>query len=378
MFSVKRCLIFFTSLLVFLSGCKYEYNSYKSQQEHGINLVDAYATQNTVALFINLQKLSEDKIIFGHHHSTMYGINWRGDLLRSDVKDVSGSFPGLYGWDFHDLYWARLENYFDHYKQLIIDAKDRGGVNTFAWHYNNPVTGESFYDTTKAIANILPGGSHHNVYKKDLDEIAQFVKHLVGSDGRVIPIIFRPFHEFDGSWFWWGNNFCTEEEFIQLWRFTVDYLKNIRNVKNILYAFSPDRNFNSEDDYLYKYPGDDYVDVLGIDNYWDFKPEGEGINSVSRKLSIVSSVAKKRNKIAAFTETGLESIPDAKWWTEKLLPAISADSIKISYVMVWRNDNPKHHYAPYPGQVSEEDFRMFRKIPIILFEDDLPDLYRIK
>lgn len=109
---------------------------------------------------------------------------------------------------------------------------------TFCWHYYNPVTGGNFYDTTRVVRHILPGGSHHAIFKADLKIIADFAHNAKADNGELIPIIFRPWHEFDGNWFWWGRNHCRVEEFKELYRFTVTYLRDSLQVHNFLYAFS--------------------------------------------------------------------------------------------------------------------------------------------
>lgn len=359
------------------TACSPGFNSMQFQRELGIKLADTSATKETVLLFYNLKKLSQKKIIFGHQHSTAYGVGWKNEPGRSDIKDVVNTFPGLYGWDFEPVTSPNtIQN--DWMKKFVVEAYNRGGINTFCWHYNNPVTGKNFYDTTVAVKHILPGGSHYPEYLKALDSIAEYSRYLIDGNDNLIPIIFRPFHEFDGFWFWWGKFFCSKEEFISLWQFTVDYLKNNKGVTNFLYAFSPDRNFYNEEDFFERYPGDDFVDIIGMDNYFDFTPDGDGLEWIGKKLELLSSIAQERNKIAAFTETGLESIPDADWWTGKLLKTIEKESIKIAYVMVWRNADKKHHYAPYKGHPSEKDFIEFKKSPRILFEDNLPNLYHEK
>lgn len=347
------------------------------QDKLGITLADSNATYSASALFYNLRKTSEEKIIFGHHHATAYGIGWKEEDDRSDIKDITGVHPGLIGWDFLDLPVDTIPDSPQWLSRLVPEAYNQGIINIFAWHMNNPVTGKSFYDTTVVVKHILPGGSHHAVYKRELDKIAQFLKHTIGADGKIVPVIFRPFHEFDGSWFWWGKNFCTAEEFKKLWKFTVEYLRDFRNVSNVLYAFSPDRNFYSEEDFLERYPGDNYVDLIGMDNYWDFKPEGDGLDAITKKLKIITRIAEKKNKIAAFTETGSEKIPNKRWWTDELFHVMDHDSINIAFVMVWRNAHLNHFYAPYKGHPSEENFLELKNNPKIIFSDELPDMYSV-
>lgn len=354
------------------------FNSPEFQKNLGISLADSLASKETALLYYNLKNLQKDSVIFGHQHSTAYGVHWRGDKNRSDVKDVTNSFPGLYGWDFGDLTNIKDTSEINRYKKLTTEAYMRGGVNAYAWHYNNPVTGRSFYDTSSVVKYILPGADFNEKYKQDLKKIADYAISLKGVDDENIPLIFRPYHEFDGNWFWWGKHFCTADEFINLWRFTVSYLRDSLGVRNFIYAYSPDRNFNDAAEYLERYPGDKYVDLLGLDNYWDFTDSGDGLSAVNQKLRIVSKLASDKNKIAALTETGLERIPDSTWWTQKLLKTIIDDSIKISYVMVWRNAHPGHYYVPYKGDKSADDFIRFKEQLNILFEDELPRLYDLR
>jgi len=364
------------AFLILMTNCAPEVTKILTQKELNIKLVDTLATEHTAILYHNLKMLSEREIIFGQQDATAYGIGWDGEPDRSDIKDIINTYPGVYGWDFSSLFVKDNTN-FDKLPitKLVKDAYYRSGVNIFCWHAKNPVTDGSFYDTTIAVRKIIPGGGFYLKYLRWLDRIADYVSQLKDSAGSHIPIIFRPFHEFDGSWFWWGKNFCSREDFIKLWQTTVDYLKNKRKVRNIIYAFSPDRNFHSEKDFLDRYPGDDYVDIIGTDIYYDFTPDGDGLEWITKKLKIISDIARKKNKIAALTETGLEGVVNNNWWTDRLLKAIDDDSIKIAFVMVWRNANSTHHFAPYKGHPSAENFVAFSLIPKILFEKNLSSLY---
>lgn len=362
--------------LISLQNCATEITKVNTQKELKIKLVDSLATEQTVLLFHNLKKLSEKEIIFGHQDATAYGVGWYGEQDRSDIKDIINTYPGVYGWDFATLFYLDSLT-FDKLPltRLVKDAYYRGGVNIFCWHAFNPVTNGSFYDTTVAIKKIIPGGGFYLKYLRSLDKIADYVSQLKDSTGNLIPVIFRPYHEFDGSWFWWGKRHSTREEFIELWRATVTYLRDYRKVRNLLYAFSPDRNFYSESDFLDRYPGDDYVDIIGTDIYYDFTPDGDGLEWISKKLKIVSDIAQKKNKVAAFTETGLEGVVNYNWWTERLLKSFDNDSIKIAFIMVWRNANNSHHYAPYKNHPSENNFVEFSLTPRILFQKNLWGLY---
>jgi mannan endo-1,4-beta-mannosidase len=349
-----------------------------------LQLADANATAETKALFQNLMQLSASHTLFGHQHATEYGHGWAGDENRSDVKSVTGSHPAVIGVDlmgFTGRPQEEIKREKERLRKIVTDTYNRGGVITVAWHFSNPVSGGGFYwkDSVSlpAVKYIIPGGEAHSQYKGILQSIGEWAKSTKGQDGKSVPMIFRPFHEFDGGWFWWGAPHCTKEEFISLWRFTVSYLRDSVGVHNFLYAFSPDNRFNTEAEYLDRYPGDEWVDLVGMDNYGDMGRDGYKLDAAIRKLKIVSDYAVKKGKLAAFTETGLESIPNPVWWNDALLKVMKADGMRLCYVLVWRNDqhSPTHYYAPFPGHSSVPDFLKFYNDPYTLFEKDLKSIY---
>ena len=348
------------------------------------HLIDKHASIETIHLFNNLKKLQENHTLFGHQHATEYGHGWRGDKDRSDVKSVVGSHPAVIGVDFSGFSGRsseHIEKYMSDLKQNVEDTYNRGGVTTVAWHFYNPVSEGGFYwrdsISKPAVKYIIPGGEAHEDYKEILNRIGDWAKNLKGKNGELVPVIFRPYHEFDGNWFWWGKAHCTTEEFVALWKFTVSYLRDELDVHNFIYAFSPDNKFNTEEEYLERYPGDEWVDMVGMDNYADLGRDTLNIKRAVKKLKIVSDYAKKKNKLAAFTETGLESIPNTKWWTDVLLKIMKSDSLELSYVLVWRNDvnSPTHYYAPFPEHISVPNFIEFYNDDFTLFEDDLENVY---
>ena len=353
-----------------------------------LRLIDSKATAETKALFSNLKKLSKTNILFGHQHATEYGHGWAGDNDRSDVKSVTGSHPAVIGVDFMGLSGrpdAEIEKNKIALRKNISDTYDRGGISTISWHFSNPVSPGDFYwkdsVSAPAVKYIVPGASHHEKYKTILRGVADLVKSIKGKDGKPAPMIFRPYHEFDGDWFWWGRAHCSVDEFKTLWKFTVTYLRDSLEVHNFIYAFSPDNKFNSEKEFLERYPGDDWVDMVGMDNYGDFGRDGKyNIEAGLKKLKIVSDYALKVGKLAAFTETGLESIPNPTWWTETLLTTSKSNNLQLSYALQWRNDSQSqtHYYAPFPGHVSQPDFLKFYNDPFTLFEKDLDNIYGMK
>ncbi|WP_026730745.1 glycoside hydrolase family 26 protein [Flavobacterium denitrificans] len=350
--------------------------------------IDKDATKETKILYHNLKLISKAHILFGHQHATEYGHGWKNELNRSDVKSVTGSHPAVVGVDFSDFSGQPkevIEKAKESLRKNVIDTYERGGITTVAWHFNNPVSENGFYWkdslSVPAMSLIKIGGSHHEKYKEILKTIADFAHSVKAKDGTLAPMIFRPFHEFDGDWFWWGKKYTSSEDFIAVWQFTVLYLRNTLGVHNFIYAFSPDVRFNSEDEYLERYPGNDYVDLFGMDDYADFGRDGKyNLEAGVKRLKIISDLGIKKLKLAAFTETGLESIPNEKWWTEILLKALKSENLQLAYVLVWRNDSASltHYYAPFPGQISAPDFVKFYNDPFTLFEKDLNNIYKKK
>lgn len=378
----KKAFFSVTVLLILLTATA----SYSAPRP---KLIDPNATAETQALYYNLGKLSKKHILFGHQHATEYGHGWTSEANRSDVKSVSGSHPAVIGVDFSGLTnrpEAAVERTKANLRKQIADTYDRGGVTTVAWHFSNPVTPQTgFYwkdsVSAPAVANLIPGGSHNAQYKAILKTVGDLASSIKGQDGKLVPMLSRPYHEFDGGWFWWGRPHCWREEFTSLWKFTVTYLRDSLQVHNFIYTFSPDCLFKTEAQYLDRYPGDEWVDMVGVDNYADFGRNGKyNVQAGITKLKIVSDYAQKAHKLGAFTETGLESIPDTTWWTNTLLKALKAEKMKLAYVLVWRNDarSATHFYAPYPGQASVADFLQFYQDPYTLFENDLPKVYRRK
>jgi hypothetical protein len=339
---------------------------------------DKQATAETKQLLERMQGLTAKGIMFGHQDDLAYGVKWVAPNGKSDVFSVCGDYPAVFGWDLGHLETGAACNLdsvpFSSMKSWVIDTYAHGGINTFSWHLNNPVNDSSAWNfsTNGTVKSILPGGEKHEKYKVWLNAVADFFLALKDANGKSIPVIFRPFHEQSGDWFWWGKKHCSSEEFIELWRFTFKYLTETKQVHNLLFSFSPSDNFNNETDFLERYPGDEYVDFIGFDIYqMPSQSNKQFAEKLEKKLTILSEIAKERNKMPALTEVGYEQIPYPTWWTEVLWPAIKGTD--ISYALFWRNahNRPNHFYAPYPGQQSEKDFVEFYKFPETLFRNDI-------
>ena len=338
---------------------------------------DKKATKETIALYNNLKKLLKKGFMFGHQDDLAYGVDWKYKDERSDIKDVTGDYPAVYGWELGHLEIDQPTNLdsvpFDRMQKMIRQGYDRGGVITISWHLNNPLTGKTAWNPAEGtVKSILPGGEKHDLYKSWLDKLAVFFNDLKGSKGEFIPVIFRPYHELNGNWFWWGGKNSDNEDFKKLWRFTIDYLRNEKNIHHLLIAYNTDR-FNSREEYLAKYPGDDWVDVIGFDIYQRNSTNEKFIQDIGQMLSTLETIAAEKNKIPALTEFG-GNLSDTNWWSGTFLKALN--NHKISYVLGWRNAG-KHsngqfeYYVPYAGHITAADFVKFYEADKTIFQKDI-------
>lgn len=356
-------------------------------------MADSGRTERTEALLASMKQMAQNgQYMFGHQDDPVYGHEWVGDADRSDVKSVCGDYPAVMGFDLGHLELGDSCNLdgvpFSRMRQEIIRHFERGGVVTLSWHLNNPLSGgtawvaESLKDIERhTVEAMLPGGEKHDVMLAWLDRVAVFLNSLQTADGVRVPVIFRPWHEHTGSWFWWGQDNCTTEQYVALWRLTVDRLRE-QGVVNALYAYSPNQmtSDTTKEMLMERYPGDDLVDVIGYDQYCyapnaDTTAISQYAADLDHFLGFICEAAQEHGKVAALTETGYEGLKTADWWTRTLAPVLARHP--VSYVLVWRNahDKPGHFYAPYPGQESADDFVAFYNDGKTLFLRDLDRIY---
>jgi len=341
---------------------------------------DPKATKETINLYRNLKKIAGTGFLFGHQDDLAYGVGWKYENGRSDIHDVVNDYPALYGWELGRIEIDKPANLdgvpFDKMKVFIEKAYNRGGVITISWHLNNPLTGKSAWDPAPGtVAAVLPGGEKHELFKSWLDKVAVFFESLRGKNGELIPVIFRPFHELNGSWFWWGGRNTSPQDMINLYRFTVTYLRDVKNIHHLLYAYNTDR-FATREEYLERYPGDEYADVVGFDIYQkgDILSNDKFITETERSLNDIEYIASKKNKVAALTEFGFNTLPDSTWWTNVFYKAL--EHHHLSYALAWRNAGYKEsqkdyeYYVPFKGDKSATDFLRFYNLDRTLFGKD--------
>ncbi|MFC5650021.1 glycosyl hydrolase [Paenibacillus solisilvae] len=265
-------------------------------QEHQVvkGLVNPNATPEALAL--------QRYLVDSYGTSILSGQQNLNDAL--ELKKPYGKLPAIVGFDMMDYSPSRVEH---GAKSMEIDNAllwhDLGGIAAFTWHWNAPTdlidSGEKpwssgFYTeaTTFDLENALadPDSKSYKLLLRDMDAIAEQLKKL--QDAKI-PVLWRPLHEAEGGWFWWGAK--GPEPCKQLWKLLYDRLTNVHHLNNLIWVW----NSESPD----WYPGDDTVDIISVDSYpaaGDYSPD------INRYENLVKLVQDK--KLVAMAENG--PIPD--------------------------------------------------------------------
>ncbi|MFI0719144.1 glycosyl hydrolase [Streptomyces sp. NPDC021224] len=245
----------------------------------------------------------------------------QGAADESWVEDSVGKAPAIEGLDMMDYSPSRVERgatSTETENALAWDA--RGGIVTFCWHWNAPsglidqpgkewwrgfYTDSTTFDLQAALAD--PSGTDYQLLLRDIDAIAVQLGRLQDAG---VPVIWRPLHEAEGGWFWWGAK--GPEPAKALYRLMHDRLTRVDGIHNLVWQW------NSVDPAWY--PGDDVVDMVSADSYPQAGDHGPVALTYDHELSLTGDT-----KVAALAEVG--TIPDPD-----LLRAYQA---QWSYFVAW-------------------------------------------
>jgi mannan endo-1,4-beta-mannosidase len=346
--------------------------------------VDYAPTKETQELYALLQTLNDrNGAAFGSQYATFRGIyangiswSYRGannTYLASDIQNLCGIHPAFSGWDLNEFV-MEPGPWYDANIQSIIRSSEMGVICTLSFHERNPVTGGKYNDTNITLSQVLPGGEYHKEFKAQWIMAADAISRMVRSDGTPVPILLRPLHENSGNWFWWGTK-NSDADYIALWRWIVTYLRDTRGLHNILYVYNTDR-ISTKEQYLARWPGDDYVDIASCDVYM---ADDAAADVLTIPLGITIQVAEEKGIPAALAEVGsnatggMRGTARTDWWTAKVLtPLREADLFRhIAWIAGWANWSPTQCYMPYPGEKNAANFISFLKSDEILLLDSL-------
>ncbi|RYD22262.1 MAG: hypothetical protein EOP88_08730, partial [Verrucomicrobiaceae bacterium] len=223
--------------------------------------VDPAATQATRNLLTSIAATYGTKTWSGQHEAE--------DIPH--IVNVSGKKPAILAGDLINYSPTRVEHggMPQGYSESLIEKSGDGHALSIIWHWNAPsgllntaeqpwwrgfYTGATTFDVAAALAN--PAGADHALLLRDIDAIAVQLRKL---DQAGIPVLWRPLHEAEGGWFWWGAE--GPAAYKQLWRLLFTRLKDYHGLHNLIWVLTVE-------DAAW-YPGDDVVDVIGVDAYPD-------------------------------------------------------------------------------------------------------------
>lgn len=273
------------------------------------------------------------------------------------IKDVTGRQPALCGFEL--LSYSpniRYETCGDECRKEIDENKgtleeaftwaEKKGLITFTWHWFSPLGGsdKSFYskntefDASKAV---LEGTEEYRALLSDMDQIAELLKMF---RDRNVPILWRPFHEADGSWFWWG--YYGPEVAKKLYHIMFERYTNFHDLNNLIWIWnSPERE---------SYVGDEYCDIISRDMYPQAHHHSDQADGYRELIRITSS-----GKPAAIAEIG--TIPS--------IQKLSATRIPWVWFMTWCEEILSEKYT-----YKYELYQAYNHTYAVTL-DKLPELY---
>ena len=270
-------------------------------------------------------------VIAGQQEST-----WMGspEFEMEIIHKASGKYPALRGLDYMGDDFAgcnrRAKAWFE-----------KGGLVTICWHCGSNFSGshrESLNTDLNWEKALEPGTDEYNALVAGMDKGAAALKELRDAG---VPVIWRPFHEFDGKWFWWGKGGA--ENFKKLWRIMYDRYTKDWELNNLVWVLGYCGEVN--DDW---YPGDEYVDVIGADTY---------VNHTDSLVDMYRKTARVAAKPVCLHENGPIPDPDK----------MKADGASWLWFMTWHTtfvSRNRFNTADYLNRVYNSDY--------VLTLDELP------
>ncbi|WP_354642687.1 glycosyl hydrolase [Kitasatospora camelliae] len=246
----------------------------------------------------------------------------------AELADRTGQFPAVLACDYASG-WTPAPNpaptrIDTGCNQALIDHARAGGLVSVSVHLPNPVAGAPWrgplpaQDFRSLTDPATPAGQ---AWRAELDRIADGLQTLADAG---VPVLFRPFHEMNGDWFWWGGQ--APADFTALWRSTYDHLTGTRGLHNLLWVYAPDCGRGDPTDH---YVGKAYADVVGLDCYSN-SPSTIGTAGYERLLGL--------GKPFAFTEIGPGSGSGGTFDYATWAAALHDRFPRTSYFLAWNGE----------------------------------------
>jgi uncharacterized protein (DUF1684 family) len=302
-----------------------------------------------LAWFRTLQASPELKLVSGQF------CGWSGsaDLDgAAKIHRATGQWPVMIGLDY--CTWtkdgeAEIEV---HQPNALAAAWWRdGGLVNFSWHAPNPANpaGGGLRDKGVKITDLLVAGTPtHARWMKSLDQIAAGLQELQKAG---VVVIWRPLHEMNGGWFWWGAQ--EPADYIKVWRHMFDYFTREKQLHNLIWAYASNYGKHRIDAY---YPGDAYTDLVGLDTYTDHI-DPDHIKGFPELAAL--------DKPCGFTEFGPHGAtkPPGDYDYRRLLDGIEKNFPRTRHFLCW-----DEKWNPAENRFARE----FYNDPRVLTRDQLP------
>ncbi len=299
-----------------------------------------------------LSDITYEKLITGQHTQSL------AQEELHYIEEVTGKQPALLGFEL--LSYSPNINYLDTDEECMKEVTDnygmlkrawewaeKKGLITFTWHWFSPLGGrsKSFFSVNTdfdASRAVIEGTPEHAALISDMDMMAGLLRPFCD---KQIPILWRPFHEGDGNWFWWGAK--GGDTVRKLFRMMYDRYTNVHHLNNLIWVW------NSQAPECY--PGDDVVDIISRDMY----PPAHDHNSQSGMYYNLLQIT-SQPKISLIGETG--TIPSAE--------AVVGEHIGWASYMTW-----SHEFCMTEEYTTKEELRKMYNSPFAVTKDGLPVLY---
>lgn len=252
------------------------------------------------------------------------------DYEMDYILETTGKLPAMRGLDY-------MNNDFKGVNRRAIEWWNKGGLVTICWHTGVNGSGyqESLDDNPDFDKLLTEGTAEYNAMMKSWDEAATALTELRDAG---VPVLWRPFHEFDGKWFWWGKG--DSENFVKLWRLMYDKFTNEYGLTNLIWVLG-----YSGDVKTGWYVGDEYCDIIGSDTY-----DNSTNLKAWKRLDALNT-----NKPMAFHECG--NVPGVDKFVQ--------DGCIWSWFMIWHTDHIKNNNAENLNKVYNDD--------MVITLDELPE-----
>jgi mannan endo-1,4-beta-mannosidase len=302
----------------------------------------ARAVLNYIA---SLEPRTEKRVLSGQF--TDFGDQGTLSIMER-IHQQTGQWPAIAGFDYVDFASGGLTTKITN--QNAISYWHSGGLVTVGVHLYNPANprGGGLRDKGVILNDLLlTGTATHARWMQELDQLAAGLQELQAAG---VVVLWRPFHEMNGDWFWWGDK--PPADFVKVWRHMFEYFTKTRRLDNLLWVYAPNQRNNAAD----YYPGDAYADIVGFDAYTDHvDPQHiKGYDALARLP-----------KPFGFTEYGPHGAqnPPGDFDYRRLIADVEKYFPRSTFFMSW---NGKWSLA------SNEHVRELLEHPWIVNREDLP------